>query len=61
MADHFEVDDVEQQIAQLEKHGEVMEQVNEETQKAIELLTTGAMSAFLPEMDNTKERISELT
>ncbi|KAK3752541.1 hypothetical protein QZH41_016320 [Actinostola sp. cb2023] len=55
------IGDVEEEIKGLEQHGEAMEQFHEETEKAIELLTTGIMSAFLPEMDNMKARVLELT
>lgn len=60
MADQLEVDDIEKEITKLEEHGQSMGQVNEETKKAIELLTNGVLSAFLPEMENVKERINEL-
>ncbi|XP_020900563.1 biogenesis of lysosome-related organelles complex 1 subunit 6 [Exaiptasia diaphana] len=53
--------DVEKEIKELEGHSESMEQINEETQKAIEMLTSGIMTEFLPEMDDMKSRIKELT
>jgi hypothetical protein len=53
--------EVDQEVEVLEQEGKEMEKLSEETEAAIEMLSTGVLSAFLPEMDNMKERIRELT
>lgn len=55
------IGEVDQEVEVLEREGKEMESLSKETEAAIEMLSTGVLSAFLPEMDNMKERIRELT
>lgn len=55
------IGEIDQEVEALEQEGKGMESLSQETEAAIEMLSTGVLSAFLPEMGDMKERIRELT